>query len=187
MILKHPVPATVGNLLKKVPRAKLRETHTLDPSILMDCLLIGIKSNPKCTSRLYKLKAWAAPARWAELSTATGSAVWESHFLLVTLPPKPQYFPKTPPKILRCYSHWYCRIPLRKRQGCGSHRDLRTVVGKGLQSEGASYWANQDSQDTQPWDALPRPIPLARLQPITPTCWGVMWATKPQLPQHNHS
>lgn len=57
MVLRHPVPATVGNLLEKVPHAKLRENNTLAPSILMDCLLIGIKSNRKCTSRLYKLTA----------------------------------------------------------------------------------------------------------------------------------
>lgn len=57
IVLRHPVPATVGNLSEKVPHAKLRENHTLASSILMDCLLIGIKSNSKCTSRLYKLKA----------------------------------------------------------------------------------------------------------------------------------
>lgn len=41
IVLRHPVPATVGNLSEKVPHAKLRENHTLASSILMDCLLIG--------------------------------------------------------------------------------------------------------------------------------------------------
>lgn len=57
MVLRHSVPATVGNLLEKVPHAKLRENHTLALSILMDCLSTGIKSNPTCMSRLYKLTA----------------------------------------------------------------------------------------------------------------------------------